>query len=125
MKKSQSSLWRQKGWHLAARSRDPMHAFVPYIYTNRADSEAFIEETIDLTAVDAYLAAKNASNPEFRLYAFQLISTAILKTVVLRPKLNRFIAGRRVYQRSFLSLAFVAKKNSPTTVKESFVNALF
>lgn len=36
------------------RDLDSMHAFVPYIYTNRADSEAFIEETIDLTAVDAY-----------------------------------------------------------------------
>ena len=36
------------------RDLDPMHAFVPYIYTNRADSEAFIEETIDLTACLLY-----------------------------------------------------------------------
>lgn len=107
------------------RDLDSMHAFVPYIYTNRADSEAFIEETIDLTAVDAYLEAKNASNPTFRYTLFQLISTAILKTVVLRPKMNRFIAGRRVYQRSFLSLAFVAKKKFTDDGKESLLMLYF
>ena len=107
------------------RDLDPMHAFVPYIYTNRADSEAFIEETIDLTAVDAYLAAKNATNPEFHYTLFQLISTAILKTVVLRPELNRFIAGRRIYQRSFLSLAFVAKKKFADDGKESLLMLYF
>ena len=107
------------------RDLDSMHAFVPYIYTNRADSEAFIEEKIDLTNVNAYLEAKNATNPEFRYTLFQLVSAAILKTVVLRPKLNRFIAGRRVYQRSFLSIAFVAKKKFADDGAESLLMLYF
>ena len=41
------------------RDLDAMHAFTPYLYPNRADNEAFISDTIDLTNVEAYLAKKN------------------------------------------------------------------
>ncbi len=36
--------------------------------------------------------------------------TAILKTITLRPKLNRFIANKNTYQRNVISAAFVVKK---------------
>lgn len=107
------------------RDIDSMHQFSPYILRNRADSEAFIEETIDLTAVNAYLAKKNAENPEFKYTLFQIVSAALLKTVVLRPKLNRFIAGRRNYQRNYLSLAFVAKKHFSDNGAESLLMLYF
>ena len=42
------------------RDADPMHGFMPYLYPHRADNEAFIEETIDLTALNAFLERKNA-----------------------------------------------------------------
>ena len=45
------------------RDLDPMHGFTPYLYPNRADNEAFIEEEIDLTNIDRYIAEKNAQNP--------------------------------------------------------------
>lgn len=89
---------------------DSMHLFMPYILRNRADSEAFISEIVDLTAINRYLDAKNAVESENKYTLFQILSTALLRTVVLRPALNRFVAGRRLYQRSYLSLAFVAKK---------------
>ena len=41
---------------------------------------------------------------------FHLISAAIGKAFVLRPKMNRFIAYNRVYQRKYISVAFVVKK---------------
>ena len=39
-----------------------------------------------------------------------MISAAIGKAFVLRPKMNRFIAYNRVYQRKYISVAFVVKK---------------
>ena len=42
------------------RDADPMHGFIPYLYPHRADNEAFIEETVDLTALNAFLEKKNA-----------------------------------------------------------------
>lgn len=100
---------------------DSLHRMGPYILRKRADREAFIEETIDLTKAKEYLAKKNATNPQLTYTIFQLICAAIVKTFVLRPKMNRFIAGRRVYQRKYLSIAFVAKNNFHDDGAESLI----
>ena len=41
---------------------------------------------------------------------FHVLLAAIVKTLTLRPKMNRFIKGYRIYQRKTLTLAFVVKK---------------
>ncbi|MBR1497340.1 MAG: 2-oxo acid dehydrogenase subunit E2 [Oscillospiraceae bacterium] len=92
------------------RNLDGIHFITPIIYPNRADNEAFISERIDLTNIDAYLEKKNAEGPEYRYNLFQLLVTAALKTITLRPKLNRFIANRNTYQRNEVSCSFVVKK---------------
>ncbi len=92
------------------RDMDALHAFVPYLYPNRADNEAYICERIDLTNINAYMAKKNAENPEMQYKLFQIIIAALVKTITLRPKMNRFIKGCRIYQRDVLSAAFVVKK---------------
>ena len=92
------------------RNIDSMHYIMPVIYPNRCDNEAFISERIDLTNINAYLARKNAENPEYKYNLFQIIVTALLKTITLRPKMNRFIANRNMYQRNEVSAAFVVKR---------------
>lgn len=92
------------------READPMHTFMPYLMPKRTDSEAFIRETIDLTPINAYLEKKNADSPTFKYTFFHVIACALAKCFYLRPNMNRFIAGRRLYERNDITLAFVAKK---------------
>lgn len=92
------------------RDLDSMHYIMPLIYPNRCDNEAFISERIDLTNVDAYLEKKNADDPEYKYNLFQIIVAAVVKIITLRPKLNRFIANKNIYQRNEVSAAFVVKK---------------
>lgn len=107
------------------RDIDSMHFIMPVIYPNRCDNEAFISERIDLTNAAAYLDRKNASDPEYKYNLFQLIVTAMLKTVTLRPKMNRFIANRNMYQRNEVSASFVIKKTFSDTGEEglAFIHA--
>ena len=42
------------------RDLDAMHKFIPYLLPNRCDNEAVMSELIDLTAVNEYVAKKNA-----------------------------------------------------------------
>lgn len=100
------------------RDIDAMHIIMPMIYPGRCDNEAFISERIDLTNVDAYLEKRNAEKPEFKFTLFHLIVAAILKVIVLRPKLNRFIANKNMYQRKNLSASFVIKKQFNDTSEE-------
>lgn len=87
-----------------------MHFVMPLMYPNRCDNEAFISECIDLENIDAYLEKKNASNPDYKYNLFQVMVTSMLKTITLRPKMNRFIANKRMYQRNDVSAAFTIKK---------------
>ncbi len=104
---------------------DALHAFMPYLYPNRADNEAFISECIDITELNAYIAKKNAENPEYPYTFFHVLAAAIVKTVTLRPKMNRFIAGRRIYQRNDISLAFVVKKRFADEAHEALAFVKF
>ncbi|MBR1821351.1 MAG: 2-oxo acid dehydrogenase subunit E2 [Clostridia bacterium] len=92
------------------RGIDPLHWFTPYLYPNRADNEAFIQEEFDLTHLEAFLAKKNEGRTEDKYTIFHAVAAALVKTVTLRPQMNRFVQGRRIYQRDELSLAFVVKK---------------
>jgi len=87
-----------------------MHAIMPLMYPNRCDNEAFISERIDLTNINAYLEKKNAGKPDYEYNLFQIMVTAVLKTITLRPKMNRFIANQTMYQRNGITAAFTVKK---------------
>lgn len=92
------------------RNIHPMHRVMPLMYPNRCDNEAFISERIDLTNVMAYLEKKNAADPAYKYNLFQVMITAMLKTITLRPKMNRFIANQTMYLRNEVSAAFTVKK---------------
>ena len=89
---------------------DSMHVMMPLMYPNRCDNEAYISERIDLTNINAYLEKKNAENPEYTYNLFQIMVTAVLKTITLRPKMNRFIANKTMYQRNEVTASFTVKK---------------
>lgn len=87
-----------------------MHCIMPLMYPNRCDNEAFISERIDLTAINTYLERKNSEHPDYEYNLFQIMVTALLKVITLRPKMNRFIANKTMYQRNEVSAAFTVKK---------------
>ena len=99
---------RRDGKYL--RKISSMHAIMPLMYPNRCDNEAFISERIDLTNINAYLKEKNADNPAYAYNLFQIIVTAVLKVITLRPKMNRFIANQSMYQRNEVTASFTVKK---------------
>ena len=92
------------------RSEPALNQFTAYLYPNRADNEAYINEEIELRPIDEYLARKNEGRTDDRYTYFHVICSAVVKAFTLRPKMNRFISGNRMYQRNYLSVAFVVKK---------------
>lgn len=101
------------------READSMHKFTPYLLPGRIANEATMSELTELTAINEYLAKKNADNPEFKYTLFHVICAAIAKTVVLRPKMNYFISGKKMYERDDISFSFVVKKKFADNGAES------
>lgn len=88
----------------------PLNRIMPGIMPNRADNEAYINVDIDLRPLEQYLEKKNEGCTEDKYTFFHLISAAIGKAFVLRPRMNRFICNNKVYQRKNVTVAFVVKK---------------
>ena len=101
------------------RDLDPLHGFMPYIYPNRTDNEAFLQEQIDITALNEYLAKKTESDPDFKYTYLHAIVAALVRTITLRPRMNRFISGDRIYQRRKLTMAFMVKRRFSDDSSES------
>ena len=102
--------WGDRKDGVLLRDLDGMHFITPLIYPNRCDNEAYICETIGLTNMNAYLKKKDETETEFPYTMFHLIVAALVKTITLRPKMNRFIANKTLYQRNEMTAAFVVKK---------------
>jgi len=92
------------------RDLDAMHFIVPLIYPNRCDNEAYLSERVDLTAINEWLKKINGGEAAFPYTLFHVIVAAMIKTLTLRPKMNRFIANKNIYQRGEVSASFVVKK---------------
>ena len=111
--------WGDRKDGVLLRDLDGMHFITPLIYPNRCDNEAYIRETIDLTNMNAYLKKKNESETEFPYTMVQIIVAGLVKTITLRPKMNRFIVNSNFYQRNEVSAAFVVKKQFSDTGAEA------
>ena len=88
---------------------------------NRTDCEVCLQDKFDVTELMAYLEKKNASHPDYKTTLFHCILVAVTKMVRERPFLNRFIQGRRTYERYEISLGFVAKRRFADGAEESLM----
>lgn len=118
MKKSKRAPGDRKDGKLL-RELDSLHFITGILYPNRCDNEAYISETVDLTALNAYIAKKNETETDFRYTLFHCIVAALAKTIILRPKLNRFIANCNFYQHNDVRLSFVVKKQFSDSAAEA------
>lgn len=73
----------------------------------RCDSDVYINQKIDVTNLAKYIEEKKEEGN--KISYFHAFVTAIGKTFYNRPKLNRFVANRRLYEHNDIVISFVAK----------------
>lgn len=105
------------------RELDGLHAIMPHLMNKRTDAEVYVNMEFDVTEAPALYRGKNRGEDEYKTTLFHCILMAVAKTVYLRPDLNRYISGRRYYQRHEITLGFVAKKRFEDHSEEKLVVA--
>ena len=98
-----------------------LQTIMGYLLPKRTDCEVYLSDTIDATALVAYLEEKNASHPEYKTTLFHCFLTGVARMVRERPKMNRFIQGFRMYERDEVSLSFVAKRRFADNADEALM----
>ena len=108
------------------RDAPAMRRFMPFISPRRPDSCFYFGYEVDAEPAFEFLARLNQDRPEKQpITFFHLVLRALVKIFHERPRVNRFVAGGRLWQRDGIWLSFSAKKaiddESPViTVKQRF-----
>lgn len=74
---------------------------------NRCDSDVYINQKIDVTELVKYVEKKKKEGMEITY--FHAFITALAKVIYNRPKLNRFVQNRHIYEHNDVVIGFVAK----------------
>ena len=91
----------------------------PYLMRGRNESIVYFPMTFDMENLLAYLDARKGTDQAVTL--FEAMMLALIKVLRARPALNRYIIGRRVYQREDIVLSFVAKREMSDEGEETNV----
>ena len=92
-----------------------------HLMPNRTAAEVYVNEKIDVTELLQWLEKKNAQHPEYKTTLMHCFTVAIARMIRERPKMNRFIQGRRMYERYDISLSFVAKRRFSDHAEEALM----
>lgn len=95
-----------------------------HIMPNRTDAEVFMQQDFDITELLKYMEKKNAEHPNYKTTVFHCLVFAVAKMIYERPKMNRFVQGRRTYERYDISMSFMAKRRFADGAEESFMTII-
>lgn len=102
------------------RDLDPFHSIVPYVMPKRTEAEVSLTQHYDVTDLLSYMEKRNV-NEGTQLKLFHALCTAFARTLVLRPKLNIFLAGKRYWMRKDILLSFVVKQQFADNAEETLM----
>lgn len=88
-----------------------INRFFPYVMPNRNGSMVYLDVSVEVENALAYLKESNKDrSKEDQIKIFDLLLAAIHRMYLERPRLNRFIMGKRYYQRNEHIYFFVSKR---------------
>jgi pyruvate/2-oxoglutarate dehydrogenase complex dihydrolipoamide acyltransferase (E2) component len=88
----------------------PYRRILQVLQPGRNESIVYFEDAIDVTKTMPWIAEWNASGRP-RITLFLLMLFAMSRTLHAYPRMNRFVAGGRLYQRDGVWLSFTVKKS--------------
>ncbi len=108
------------------RNLTAMRRFMPYVSPRRNDSLFFMNQDIAVDAALELVKKKNLERPKNRpITLFHLFLRATSQAVAIRPGVNRFVKGGKLWQRDGVWLTFSAKRklvdgSAMITIKRRF-----
>lgn len=96
---------------------------VPHIMPTRDDSQVYFSQDIPLKGMDEFISKK--ADEGIKVSYMQIIYAAIIKTIALKPELNRFIVNRIPYERDGIWISLAVKKSLSEDGEETLFKLRF
>ena len=113
---------RREGRRL--RTMDARRSVMPYFMRKRSESLSTLADSVEVSSIERWLLEKRAEGWA-GLGFIHLLIAAYVRTVSMRPAINRFVAARRVYARSEIEVILNVKRSSSSEAAETSVKVAF
>ena len=107
------------------REIDPIIALTPYLMPMRCDAQVMSNYKLDYEKMARYIVEKGGKG--HKLTFMEIIFAAYVRTISQLPEINRFVANKRLYARTQLTISFALLKDTgdPDKIEENTVKCYF
>ena len=112
---------RKDGYRL--RKADPFFRVIPYLMKNRSGAQVFFKDRVYLKEIDILI--KQLRDEGHKLGFLHIVIASMVRTMSQRPKINRFVAGRKIYARKEISFSITIKKDMSDDSEETTIKIIF
>lgn len=113
---------RREGRRL--RAIDPWRNAMPYFIRRKSEALSTLSDSVEVSAIERWLLDKRAEGWA-GLGFIHLLIAAYVRTVSMRPAINRFIVSRHVYARSEIKVILSVRRGSSADAAETSVKVAF
>ena len=99
----------------------------PYVMKGRNESAVYFTHELRMKKTIEFIRQYNKENKGNgkRLTLFHVILCGIVRAIAFRPQMNRFISGKKIYQRNRIQFSFIVKKQLTDEGLETNVKITF
>lgn len=106
------------------RSLSGYQRLSPMALCRRSEAVYSLADSVEVTALEQWLRAKR-SEGWAGLGFIHLLIAAYVRTVSMRPAVNRFVSGRRIYARNDIQVVVSVKRSASASAAETCVKTSF
>lgn len=112
---------RKDGYRL--RKADPFFRIIPHIMPHRHDAQVFFKDRIYLQ--EAHDLIRKLRKEGYKVGFLHLLIASMVRTISQKPKINRFVVGRKTYARNEISFSLAVKKDMTEESEETTIKVKF
>src|SRR5512143_760686 len=83
--------------------------FMPALMPSRNGSVVYFDQRLRVEETERFIAAIREAEPDLHPTLFHVVLWALARMFDRHPRINRFVAGGRLYQRDAITIAFTVK----------------
>lgn len=102
---------------------DPITKLMPHIMKERNDAHVLAPLEVECNGMDEWIFKERRLGRRFTY--MDLIVAGLVRTLAIRPKLNRFVVNSRFYKRNQIQISFMIKKQLKDTAEEGAIKLTF
>jgi len=112
---------RKDGYRL--RKADPIFRIIPYIMKERNDAQVFFEDRVYLDKTN--LLIKQLRSEGYKVGFLHIVISSLVRVMSQKPKINRFVAGKKTFARKDISFSLAVKKEMTEDSEETTIKVIF